>query len=38
MLTKTLISITIDVIICISPLRDSNLAKVIITITGGLKY
>jgi hypothetical protein len=35
MITKTLISIGIGVLIGISPLRDSTLAKIIITITGG---
>jgi len=35
MITKTLISIGIGALIGISPLRDSTLAKIIITITGG---
>ena len=35
MLTKTLISIGIGVVIGLSPLRDSSLAKILITITGG---
>lgn len=35
MLTKTLISIGIGVAIGLSPLRDSSLAKFLITITGG---
>lgn len=35
MITKTLISIGIGVLIGISPLRDSILAKIRITITGG---
>jgi len=35
MLTKTLISIGIGVAIGLSPLRDSSLAKILITITGG---
>ena len=33
MLTKTLISIGIGVAIGLSPLRDSSLAKILITIT-----
>ena len=35
MLTKTLISIGIGVIIGLSPLKNSSLAKILITITGG---
>jgi|TARA_Y100000385_G_scaffold18768_1_gene18819 hypothetical protein len=35
MITKTLISIGIGVAIGLSPLRNSSLAKAIITITGG---
>jgi hypothetical protein len=35
MVTKTLISIGIGVIIGLSPLRNSALAKLLITITGG---
>lgn len=35
MLTKTFISIGIGVLIGLSPLRNSTLAKLIITITGG---
>lgn len=35
MVPKTLISIGIGVLIGISPLRNSTLAKIIITITGG---
>ena len=35
MTTKTLISIGIGVVIGLSPLRNSSLAKLIITITGG---
>jgi len=34
-LTKTAISIGLGVLIGLSPLRDSRLAKIIITITGG---
>ena len=34
MLTKTLISIGIGVVIGLSPLRNSSLAKILITITG----
>ena len=36
MLSKTLISITRGVAIGLSPLRDSQLAKVLITLTGVL--
>ena len=32
---KTLVSVSIGVIIGLSPLRDSGLANFIITITGG---
>ena len=35
MLTKTLISIGIGAAIGLSPLRNSLLAKILITITGG---
>ena len=35
MLVKTLISIGIGVTIGLSPLRESQLAKFLITITGG---
>lgn len=35
MCSKTLISIGIGVLIGLSPLRNSKLAEVIITITGG---
>ena len=35
MVTKTLISIRIGVAISLLPLRDSSLAKIWITITGG---
>lgn len=35
MLTKTIISIGIGVTIGLSPLRNSALAKILITITGG---
>ena len=35
MVTKTLISIGIGVVIGLSPLRNSSLAKIWITITGG---
>jgi len=35
MVSKTLISITIGVAIGFSPLRDSQLAKILIAITGG---
>lgn len=35
MVSKTLISIGIGVAIGLSPLRNSQLAKIIITITGG---
>ena len=33
--TKTLISIEIGILIGLSPLHNSGLAKIIITITGG---
>lgn len=35
MFTKTIISIGIGIAIGLSPLRDSSLAKILITITGG---
>jgi hypothetical protein len=35
MLTKTLISIGVGVVIGLSPLRNSSLANLIITIIGG---
>jgi hypothetical protein len=35
MITKTFISIGIGVLIGLSPLRNSTLAKIIITVTGG---
>jgi len=35
MLAKTIISVGIGIAIGLSPLRDSSLAKILITITGG---
>jgi hypothetical protein len=35
MVTKTLISVAIGIAIGLSPLRNSLLAKILITITGG---
>ena len=35
MVSKTLISIGIGIAIGLSPLRNSQLAKILITITGG---
>lgn len=35
MITKTLLSIGIDIAIGLSPLRNSSLAKILIAITGG---
>lgn len=35
MVSKTLISIGIGIAIGLSPLRNSQLAKIVITVTGG---